>query len=95
MTWQNLISFLCATSGCCSLTSVSTTTILGHIVGQGILPRVYDDDADIDHSLIDFVWQCVELLVSQSIIVRETVKEALGNELPLQHLGLLVEQMGK
>ena len=95
MTWQNLISFICAGSNFGLPDTSAPITSLGHIIGFGLLPRIYDEDADIQPIFESFVRQCVELLVCQSPIVRETVKEALGNEMPLCHLPLLIQQMTK
>ena len=95
-TWQNLILYLSATSGVCLYDrSLPRPPFLCQIIGRGLLPRIYDEEADPHIAIETFLRQCVDLLVSDSIHVRETAKEALGNELPLTLCGLLVMQMTK
>lgn len=92
--WQNLVSFLCATSGVCT-TDNTVTPNISEVVGKGILPRVYDDATDLATQVESFLRECVDFLVSNSIYVRESIKDALGNELPLSLCRVLVVQMTK
>lgn len=93
-TWQNLISYLCATSSSCQVSS-SPPPSLSHVLGKGLLPKVFDDEMDPTSTLENFLRECVDLLPSSSIHVRESVKEALGNELSIVFLQLLLAQMSR
>lgn len=92
--WQNLIAFLCATSNVC-LNDVSLPTTMVEIVGKGVLPRAYEESTDQHAAVESFLRQCVDFLVSPSIHVRESIKDALGSELPLSLCRVLVVQMTK
>lgn len=87
--WQNLISFLCATS------TVTTSEMAGvsEVVGTGMLPRAYDE-MKYSHGVVEnFLGECVDFLVNNSVHVRESAKDALGAELPLSLCRVLVVQM--
>jgi neurofibromin 1 len=56
---------------------------------------VYDENAKPKAALEGFLRECVDLLVSDSVYVRESAKEALGSELPLALFRLLIAQMTK
>lgn len=92
--WQNLVSFLCATSGVCA-NDIAAVPNISDVVGKGILPRVYDEATDLHAQVESFLRECVDFLVSNSIYVRESIKDALGNELPLSLCRVLVVQMTK
>lgn len=92
--WQNLIAFLCATSNVC-FHDMSLPPNITEVVGKGVLPRVYDEATDAHSAVESFLRQCVDFLVSSSIHVRESIKDALGNELPLSLCRVLVVQMSK
>ncbi len=61
----------------------------------GLLPRVYEEGADIQTAIDSFIRKCVDHLVSESIYIREAVKDALGNELPPELGRVLVVQMSR
>ncbi|WWC73068.1 uncharacterized protein I206_107033 [Kwoniella pini CBS 10737] len=93
--WQNLISWLCA---CVNAANYETKPppSLCDIIGKGILPPAYDQHISDPHVPVElFVKQCVDLLVSASVNVRETVKNALGSELPTNGCRMLVGPMIK
>ncbi|CAK9779949.1 putative ras GTPase activator [Cutaneotrichosporon oleaginosum] len=92
--WQNLVSFLCATSGVCASDTAAIPNI-SDVVGKGVLPRVYDEATDLPAQVESLLRECVDFLVSNSIYVRESIKDALGNELPLSLCRVLVVQMTK
>nr|XP_031861450.1 uncharacterized protein CI109_003054 [Kwoniella shandongensis]KAA5528522.1 hypothetical protein CI109_003054 [Kwoniella shandongensis] len=90
--WQNLISFLCATAG------VAHHDVplkgLSEVIGKGLLPPAYDEDvSDINAAVETFIKQLVDLLVSSSVTVRESVKTALGSELPTNMCRTMVVHM--
>ncbi|OCF79181.1 neurofibromin 1 [Kwoniella mangroviensis CBS 8886] len=93
--WQNLIAWLCA---CCSVANYDTRPppSLCDIIGKGILPPAYDQSIPDPHVPVEaFVKQCVDLLVSSSVNVRETLKNALGSELPTNGCRMIVGPMIK
>jgi neurofibromin 1 len=92
--WQNLTFFLASTISTC-MYDASPPPSLSHIVGKGILPRVYEEHTDARTAAEGFIRECVDLLVSHSVHVRETIKEALGAELPASMSKILVAQMSK
>jgi len=92
--WQNLVAFLCSTSNVC-LHDVSLPPTIVEVVGKGILPRVYEEAPDSQTAVESFLRQCVDFLISPSIHVRESIKDALGSELPLSLCRVLVVQMTK
>lgn len=64
-------------------------------VGKGLLPKVYEEFPDPMVACESFIRECVDLLVSGSLHVRETVKEALGTELPGPLMRIMIDQMTK
>ncbi|KAK4687682.1 neurofibromin 1, partial [Tremellales sp. Uapishka_1] len=92
--WQNLISFLCSTANVCQYETTPPKG-LADFVSKGLLPKVYEQEQDPLPAVESFIKQCVDLLISNSIHVRETVKEALGAELPPSLLRVLIQQMSR
>ncbi|WVR09039.1 hypothetical protein IAU60_006099 [Kwoniella sp. DSM 27419] len=93
--WQNLTAFLCATVNVSAYES-SAPPSLCDLIGKGVLPAAYDQAVPDPAVPIElFIQQCVELLVCGSITVRESVKAALGSELPTNATRLLVAPMIK
>lgn len=92
--WQNLVAFLCATSGV-GLHDMSLPPTIVEVVGKGVLPRVYEESIDSHGAVETFFRQCVDMTFSPSIHVRESMKDALGSELPLSLSRVLVVQMSK
>ncbi|WVQ63868.1 uncharacterized protein L199_002024 [Kwoniella botswanensis] len=93
--WQNLIAWLCA---CCSVANYETKPppSLCDIIGKGVLPPAYDQSIPDPHVPVEaFIKQCVDLLISSSVNVRETVKNALGSELPTNGCRMIVGPMIK
>ena len=62
-------------------------------IGKGVLPGVYDEDTDPNTAVNAFLRESVDLLANKSVYVRESVKEALGNELPFALLQVITMQM--
>ena len=92
--WQNIIMFLLATSTICAYDGVAPPPLVD-TVGKGILPSIFDDPTDAKAMCEQFVRDCVDLLASPSIHVRETLKEGLGSELPLYWAKTMISQMVK
>ncbi|WWD06786.1 hypothetical protein V865_004881 [Kwoniella europaea PYCC6329] len=93
--WQNLIAWLCA---CCGVANYETRPppSLCDIIGKGVLPPAYDQSIPDPHVPVEaFIKQCVDLLISSSVNVRETVKNALGSELPTNGCRMIVAPMIK
>jgi neurofibromin 1 len=65
------------------------------VIGKGVLPRLYEDLPNATAACEEFIRECVDLLVSGSIHVRETVKEALGQELPGNWMRIMIDHMRK
>lgn len=90
--WQDLVALTCP------LTAISTEDLssVPHITslsGRGILPKQLDETTEPTQAVESFLRDCVDLLVSNTVTVRETVKEALGSELPHSLCGTLGTQM--
>ncbi|OCF40958.1 neurofibromin 1 [Kwoniella heveanensis CBS 569] len=93
--WQNLISFLCASTNVASYETKPPPSLVD-LVGQGVLPPSYSQPVPDPKVPVElFIRQCVDLLVSSSITVRESVKAALGSELPTNSCKLVVTPMIK
>lgn len=93
--WQNAILSLAALANV-GLTNLKPKCLSEVIDKEGLLPAAYDQDISDPGALIEaFIRQCVELLVSNSITVRESAKVALGSELPTTMCRVLVAQMIK
>ena len=93
-TWQNITLFLASTAGVCRYETSPPPSLVDE-VGKGLLPRAYEEFPDPMVACKSFVQECVDLLVSGSLHVRETVKEALGTELPGPLMGIMINQMTK
>lgn len=91
-TWQNIVSFLCATSSWCSHDTGQPPS-LSSMVGKGLLPKVYEEDLDPITTVEAFLHESVDLMVSSSVHVREFIREALGSELPPLHWQTLLRLM--
>ncbi|KAL7420982.1 Ras GTPase activating protein ira2 [Cryptotrichosporon argae] len=92
--WQNLISGVCSISNVCFYESGQPPT-LADLVGKGQLPKMYEDKTDPMVAVEEFLRGCVDSLVSNSLHVRESMKEALGTELPTSLCGIVVKQMSR
>jgi hypothetical protein len=68
-------------------------TSLGGLVGAGQLPRIYEEAVDVLEVVNTFINNSVNMLFSGSVLIRESVKEALGNELPLSLGRTLISSM--
>lgn len=90
--WQTFIPLLCTCAGSCVYTGPPPPS-LASLVGKETLPRVFDENSDPLGAMHEFLQSCVELFSSASIPVRETVKEALGAELPSALFPALVSRM--
>ncbi|ODN95826.1 neurofibromin 1 [Cryptococcus wingfieldii CBS 7118] len=93
--WQNLTYFLCSITsvGICTSPPSSLSSAIGK---EGLLPAAYDQDISEPLIIVEgFIKQCVELLVTNSVAIRESVKTALGSEYPTSMCGLLVTQISK
>ncbi|WVF65508.1 hypothetical protein IAT40_000236 [Kwoniella sp. CBS 6097] len=91
--WQNLVSFLCATTNVASYETTPPPSLCD-LVGKGVLPPSYNQPVPDPKVTVDlFIRQCVDLLVSSSITVRESVKSALGSELPTNTCKMVVAPM--
>lgn len=92
--WQDLVALVCPLSAVSAVDLSQVPHITGS-VGRGILPKQLDETTEPAQAVESFLRDCVDLLVSNSVTVRETVKEALGSELPRSLCPVLVVQMTK
>ncbi|ORX39325.1 putative ras GTPase activator [Kockovaella imperatae] len=92
--WQNVILFLLSTCGLCVYDGTPPPALVD-TVGKGVLPRIYDDPPDPRELCEQFIRDCVDLIASPSVHVREILKEGLGTELPLYWAKVMVSQMVK
>ena len=92
--WQNITLFLASTAAVCSYVTTPPPSLVDE-VGKGVLPNVYEEFPDPMIACENFIRECVDLLVSGSLHVRETVKEALGTELPGSLTRIMISQMTK
>ncbi|WVN87921.1 uncharacterized protein L203_103118 [Cryptococcus depauperatus CBS 7841] len=93
--WQNLVSYLCALAhvGIINYPPKSLSAVIGK---EGLLPAAYDEDISDPFTIVEgFIKQCVELLISSAVPVRESVKASLGSELATSMCGTLVTQLVK
>ena len=92
--WQNTVMYMCAIAETCLYIETPPPTI-SDTVGKVLLPQVFDDPPDPRLACEAFIKQCMDLLISPSIHVRETLKEALGSELPISWARAVTNQMSK
>jgi neurofibromin 1 len=92
--WQDSVAVLAAYSAVCLFDGPQPPGV-ADLVGKGILPKVYDEIGDAAAAAESFIRDCVDLLICNSLTVRETVKEALGSELQPSLCRVLVTQMSK
>lgn len=57
------------------------------------LPRGYDDPTQPATAMQLYIQRTADFLVSESVYVRETVKDALGSDLPVQLYRPVVQQI--
>jgi len=86
------LNALLASTAFCAIDN-SQKTSLGELVGTGQLPRIYDEALDVSEVVNTFISTSVNMLFSGSVLIRESVKDALGNELPLSLGRTLVTSM--
>lgn len=79
--WQNLNSLVAATASCGF--GQPRNFRLGDLLGPGFLPQIYEESTNLHTTVSTFISDSANLLLSSSVIIRESVKEALGSELPL------------
>lgn len=79
--WQNLNALVAATAACGF--SQPRNFRLGDLLGQGFLPHMYEETPNLTAAISTFIAESANLLLSSSIVIRESVKEALGSDLPL------------
>jgi len=87
--WQNLTLFLAATGNACSVDQHDPAA-LHTVIRPELLPdsmRVLKDPREL---VSNFVTYLIDLLISDSVMARETAKEALGSELSHRLYSLLV-----
>ncbi|WWC91180.1 uncharacterized protein L201_006121 [Kwoniella dendrophila CBS 6074] len=91
--WQNLVLWLCSCANVAN-TDLNPPPSLCDILGKGMLPPAYDQSVpDPSVPVEAFIKQCVDLMISGSVNVRETVKNALGSELPTNATRMIVGPM--
>jgi len=79
--WQNITLFLASFGGCC-LTEDNRVAPLSSILNLEDLPSRFHHSPRLPIPAIkQFIGQAVDLLVADSVVARETVKDAIGNEL--------------
>ena len=81
-----------ASTASCAIDTAQKTS-LGDLIGMGQLPRIYDEALDVSEVVNTFISSSVNMLFSGSVLIRESVKDALGNELPLSLGRTLVASM--
>ncbi|KAI0065862.1 hypothetical protein BV25DRAFT_1988944 [Artomyces pyxidatus] len=90
--WQNLTLFLGACGSAC-LDEQHDPTALQSVIPAELLPdamRVLKDPEDL---MTNFIRYLIDLLVSDSVMARETAKEALGTELSPRLYGKLMKHL--
>ncbi|EIW67076.1 hypothetical protein TREMEDRAFT_69974 [Tremella mesenterica DSM 1558] len=91
--WQNLNMLMAATAACTQYDPSSPPMALCEIVGKNVLPRIYDESPDLSQAGERYISDSVNLLVTSSVMVRESAKELLGAELPLSLCRILTQAM--
>lgn len=79
--WLNLNALVGAVASCGI--GPSDRIRLSDLVGRTVLPSVYDERLSVASAIDAYINDSANLLLSSSVVIRESVKEALGNELPL------------
>ncbi|SOV02504.1 related to neurofibromin [Ustilago sp. UG-2017a] len=90
--WHNYAGFLCAFGGACFSASVAITSDIEPSIAE-ILPQFSDLDEKPAALIERFVQEMVDLLVSDSLWVREKAKETLGVDLGPRLIGILFRQI--
>lgn len=87
--WHNYTGFLCALGGVCTTASVDAVAHGWQVEVDGSGAPVESAPRSPMQTVEGFVQELVDLLVSDSIWVREKVKETLGNDLSPKLYGIL------
>lgn len=90
--WHNYAGFLCAFGGACFAASARITSEVEPSVAQ-VLPQFSDLNEQPATLIEHFVQEMVDLLVSDSLWVREKAKETLGVDLGPRLIGILFRQI--
>ncbi|TKY89213.1 hypothetical protein EX895_001744 [Sporisorium graminicola] len=90
--WHNYAGFLCAFGGACFLASTAISSEIEPLVAK-ILPQFSDLEQQPAMLVEQFVQEMVDLLVSDSLWVREKAKETLGVDLSPRLVGILFRQI--
>ncbi|SPO22404.1 related to Neurofibromin [Ustilago trichophora] len=90
--WHNYAGFLCAFGGACFSASAVITSEIEPSIAE-ILPQFSDLDEQPAALIERFVQEMVDLLVSDSLWVREKAKETLGVDLGPRLIGILFRQI--
>lgn len=90
--WHNYAGFLCAFGGACFSASDFITSEIEPSIAE-ILPQFCDINEQPAALIERFVQEMVDLLVSDSLWVREKAKETLGVDLEPRLIGILLRQI--
>lgn len=90
--WHNYAGFLCAFGGACFSASDTVSSQIEPTVVK-ILPRFSSLDEHPAALIEQFIQEMVDLLVSDSLWVREKAKETLGVDLGPRLIGILFRQI--
>ncbi|CDR87933.1 related to Neurofibromin [Sporisorium scitamineum] len=90
--WHNYAGFLCAFGGACFSASAAISSEIEPIIAN-ILPQFSNLDQEPAVLVEQFVQEMVDLLVSDSLWVREKAKETLGVDLSPRLVGILFRQI--
>lgn len=85
------------------MTAASAICIIGpspkpsvtELLGTDLLPAAYEQGDPQPAMLDDLLAETLSLMASHNVTVRETVKEALGHELPLRCGHVMFVQLAK
>uniref|UniRef100_V5ET08 Ras GTPase activating protein RasGAP n=2 Tax=Kalmanozyma brasiliensis (strain GHG001) TaxID=1365824 RepID=V5ET08_KALBG len=90
--WQNYAGFLCAFGGACFSASATISSEIEPSIAK-ILPRFSNLDEQPAVLVERFVQEMVDLLVSDSLWIREKAKETLGVDLGPRLISILFRQI--
>ncbi|SNX82669.1 related to Neurofibromin [Melanopsichium pennsylvanicum] len=90
--WHNYAGFLCAFGGACFSASATITAEIEPSIAE-VLPQFSDPNEQPSELIERFVQEMVDLLVSDSLWIREKAKETLGVDLGPRLIGILFRQI--
>lgn len=75
------------------ITTSDSGPSVAEMIGPHLLPASCDPGESYRDRFESFIRECVVMMASSNVVVRESIKEALGTELPVSSAAILFDQL--